>query len=411
MKKLFCLTVALLLIFSCGTQHKETEFRNKYMFSVKLDKANFAENISFNEELEMIIIPVIVNDKKYNFLFDTGSVTMVSTEFKDEIELINDNKTSQIADALGNKSDSEFAILPKITLGNVDFLNVGVNVVDLSVFENRCISIDGIIGANLMRTCFWKIDYKSKNIFFSDKKENIKISDPALKVSFNESFGGNPRTKFKWSKFDFWATWDTGYNNSMQIPDSLFFNTDDYKNLKLESGKGLNTATLYSKNNSTQSQYKSVLDSLFFIKKTNNKDTLSYIINQETNISPNPAPILIGNRFLKSANKVFFDWKNKEVSFEKSPVNKTNNTFGFTPFKIGNSIRVVSLWDNSVAKQQGLKIGDTLVSLNGENVKNLNSKEWCNQFVLAQKKDSINFIIEDKGNRKKYSLRKYSMFK
>lgn len=411
MNKLFCLTVTLLLIFSCGTQHKDVEFRDNYMFSVKLNKTDFTENISFVEELEMIIVPVIIDGKEYNFLFDTGSVTMVSPEFKEQLELIDNNKKSKISDALGNKSESEFAILPKLTLGNVDFLNVGVNVADMSVFENRCISIDGIIGANLMRSCFWKIDYKSQNISFSDKKDNIKISSPELKVKFNESFGGNPRTKFKWSKFDFLATWDTGYNNSMQIPDSLFFNTNKYRNLKLERGKGLNTKTLYSDNNNTQSQYKAVLDSLFFIEKKNNNETLSFITNQDINIAPYPAPILIGNRFLKSADKVFFDWENKQISFKKSPVTNSFNTFGFTPFKVGNSIQIVSLWDNSTAKQQGLKIGDTLISINGKNVRNLNTKEWCKQFVLAQKKDSINFSIKNNDESKKYSLKKYSMFK
>lgn len=396
-----------MLFFSCGTKFHETEFRNKYMFSVELGKVNFTENISFVENLEMIIIPVEVNGKKYDFLFDTGSVTMVSPEFKDELKLIDNNKTSQITDASGNKSNTDFAILPKITIGDIDFLNVGVNVTNLSVFENRCVSIDGIIGANLMRTCFWKIDYNSQNISFSDKKNNVTIPNPELKVAFKESFGGNPQTKFKWSKWDFWATWDTGYNNSIQIPDSLFFNTDDYQSLPLEKGKGLATATLYG-NNKTQNQYKAVLDSLFFIERTDNKDTLSFIINQEINISPNPASPLIGNKFLKSADAVFFDWKNKEISFEKLPITKNNNTFGFVPFKIGNSIQVVSLWDNSMAKKEGLKIGDTLISLNGKNVQDISTKEWCNQFDAAQKKDSIVFII--KNNRKIYSLEKYPLF-
>ena len=287
MKKKILIGIILIVFFGCTTTKNKNEFRDKYMFSVELGNSNFTENIKFIDSLDLIIIPVEISGKSYNFLFDTGSVTMVSPSFRDNLIGINVEDKTRISDAAGYKVNSDFSIIPKLSIGNIQFLNVGTNVTDLSIFENRCISIDGIIGANLMRTCFWKIDYDLKIISFSDSKDNVKISNPALKLSFNETFGGNPKTKFKFSNYDFWMTWDTGYNNSIQLADSLIFKTDSYPNLPIIKGRGMATATLFGENDNLQNQYKAVLDTLFF-EDTDKKEFLEFIINQEVDIVPNP---------------------------------------------------------------------------------------------------------------------------
>src|SRR5690554_1636019 len=197
-KTIFLFSIALIL-YSCSSADKLTKFRDKYLFSVELDKNGFAENISYNEVMGLIILPVEIDGSVYNFLFDTGAVTMVSSKLTTKLKRINKSEPITIVDASGKENSGDFGILPKLSIGNIDFLNIGVNAIDLSIFENKCISIDGIIGANLMRTCFWKIDYVNKKIYISDQKENIKIPEPEMSATLFENFSGSPEVYYNWA--------------------------------------------------------------------------------------------------------------------------------------------------------------------------------------------------------------------
>ena len=414
MRNSLCLLLLLLICISCGTNQKQEKFRDKYMFSVKMGNSNFTENISFNDEMGLMIIPVTIEGKVYDFLFDTGSVTMVSKELQGVLNEIEEDKTQfTITDASGNKNQANFSILPEITIGNIDFLHVGVNVQDLSNFETRCISVDGIIGANLMRKCSWKINFPDKTITFSDNVENLQITDPYINFPFEENFSGNPRTKLKWAQWDFWAMWDTGYNSSIQIPDSLFLKSDKYKNTPLVSGKGLTTATLYGKEHEIDKQYSALLDSILFIEKMRSDRTFvaNYVLEDEpVLIAPYPASPLIGTKFMKPAEEVLLDWENHKIVFKENLLSNSINTFGFAPFKIENSVQIVSIWDDSPAQKQGLRVGDTIVSFYGKSVEDITLKEWCKQFKKEKENKVVSFTVKISDTIKSVSFEKYPLF-
>lgn len=79
MKKLFGLLLLILVFISCSSSYKQKKFRDKYMFSVELGKTNFTENISYSDVMGLMIIPVEIEGKTYNFLFDTGAITLQRT--------------------------------------------------------------------------------------------------------------------------------------------------------------------------------------------------------------------------------------------------------------------------------------------------------------------------------------------
>lgn len=414
-EKIVFLIFIVLILQSCSSNYKLEKFRDKYMFSVKLEESNFTESISYNEVMGVMIIPVKIDGSTYNFLFDTGSITMVSSNLKNKLEAINKSLPFTIEDASGKEESADFGILPELKIGSINFLNVGANVADLSVFENNCLYIDGIIGANLMRSCFWKIDYVNKKILFSDQKDHIKIQDPEMLSVLFESFSGSPEVWYKWSQYAIKATWDTGYNGAYQINDSLYSNSKKFEQVKAVSSKGIPINTLYGNSNNLEQKHTIKMDSVIIIKEIDDNLRFKadyFLLDQEVEVVPYPASALIGNKFLSSAEEVLFDWKNNLVEFKKKPSVETTATFGFTAFKVDDKVKVLSITDGSEAQKQGLEIGDIITTIYDKNVSNLSQEQWCEAFhsLQIEEQDSIWFTVKKANEIKEIRLKKYSLF-
>lgn len=385
------------------------------MFSVKLNKTNFIKKIPFKSQMGLAIISVNINGQEYNFLFDTGAVTTVSPKLKENLIPIPEKEKKTITDAAGIKGEANFFILPKMIIGGIDFSHIGVSVQDLSIFNRHCVKIDGIIGANLLRTIFWKINFETNHIYFSDNIDSINISQPNLIIPFRETFGGNPISKLKWNKNEFWAMWDTGYNSSLQISDSLFFDKKNNINLVYRSSKGIDLVSLYGNSSPDYTkQYTALLDSIYFysgkkgLKKYQNKVLLK---KNQIQIASYPAPALLGIKLMKTSKVVLFDWENQKIIFKKTPFSiKPQGTFGFTPFKVGDAIIITSIWNNSPAKEKGINVGDTISAINGVSLKKYSFNKWCAKFKSFKEKDSISISIKNEGEQKKYTLKKYPIF-
>lgn len=414
-EKIVFLIFIVLILQSCSSNYKLEKFRDKYMFSVKLEESNFTESISYNEVMGVMIIPVKIDGSTYNFLFDTGSITMVSSNLKNKLEAINKSLPFTIEDASGKEESADFGILPELKIGSINFLNVAANVADLSVFENNCLYIDGIIGANLMRSCFWKIDYVNKKILFSDQKDHIKIQDPEMLSVLFESFSGSPEVWYKWSQYAIKATWDTGYNGAYQINDSLYSNSKKFEQVKAVSSKGTPINTLYGNSNNLEQKHTIKMDSVIIIKEIDDNLRFKadyFLLDQEVEVVPYPASALIGNKFLSSAEEVLFDWKNNLVEFKKKPSVETTATFGFTAFKVDDKVKVLSITDGSKAQKQGLEIGDIITTIYDKNVSNLSQEQWCEAFhsLQIEEQDSIWFTVKKANEIKEIRLKKYSLF-
>ena len=416
MKKLFGLLLFILVFISCSPNYKQKKFRDKYMFSVELGKTNFTENISYSDVMGLMIIPVEIEGKTYNFLFDTGAITLVSPELSHTLSSAKNNIDFQIEDSDGNIEKADFAILPKITIGSVDFMNVGASVADLSHFQELCVHIDGIVGSNLMRAIFWKVDFVNNTISFSDNKENIQIHDPAIIFPFEENLGGSPQSQLKWAQYDFLTMWDTGYNGSLQIVDSIFFNGRKYESMPLVSGKKINLGTLHGKKKNIEESYITLLDSVIIIRewKENRRFVGNLFEKQNVEIAPYPASPLIGTKFMESADEVLFNWKDKQIELKKMPSSEPKETFGFALYRNNDVVQVATILDNSEAQRKGLQIGDTIVSIYDKNLSYISQDIWCQEFISFQNdeknKDCISITVKKGNENRKITLNKYSIF-
>jgi predicted aspartyl protease len=158
-------------------------------------KGTFRTEIPFELESGLIIIKAKLNDseKEYEFIVDSGAPFSVIYQEALEESKAKTVMASSVSDSQGNAVKSDYVML-NVGIGDLVFKEM------LAAHTNphellRCIAYDGIIGANLMQTANWQIDFENKKIIISDRK---KSSLPDLKdyqrVSFSKrsAFGSMP---------------------------------------------------------------------------------------------------------------------------------------------------------------------------------------------------------------------------
>jgi hypothetical protein len=372
--------------------------RDRFMYSVKCEQQNFIETIPFRSALDEILITVEIGGKPYNFLFDTGAGTVISKELQSQLNLTPVFKNKMV-DGAGSEQEEDVVTLDKLKAGNITFDHVGAAVADLSEFENYfCFKLDGIFGTNMMRICSWEIGYKNKTLTFSDKK--IKPDFDADDISFIESFSGNPVLKLQMGEYNFQALLDTGKNQTLDIPDSLYFQSRVSKNSKFAKGFGRREITLFNKK--PMEEYAGKLDSLY----------VGHLLFKDIFIRVTPSNmILLGNKFFTNFDKIILDWKRGKLYLPKGgkPLAEDTLTYGFTPQPQNGKIVVVFLWEDSEAKKQGMEIGDVLTAIDGHDVSTISPADWCVLFPTFKKKGTIELTAARGGAEKKYVLKSYDL--
>jgi hypothetical protein len=402
-KKYFLLLVLapLLVLSQTKQEKKEALQKQKMLFSVKPLQKGFIETIAFDDSFDQIIVPVKINGKTYNFMFDTGAVTVLSASLREEL-LLQPLFSNDFRDGSGTVQQQQIYSLPPVQLGTITFSNVSGAVIDMSKFSKMfCIKIDGIFGTNIMRTCRWKIDYTNKQLTFSDKK--IKPSGKVLEIDFEEGFSGSPMLNQRMGGYSFQSIMDTGYNGMFSLPDSLFFKSTKAKALKAHKIYGKSSLTLFDDKPTTE--HLVLLDSIYIGKHL--------IKNKTARIEGNM--LLIGNKFFKDFGEVILDWEKQKVYLADVSVKEDKEcaVFGFTPLRTDAGVSVGTLWENSNAQQLGMELGDAITDINGISVTNAPQEIWCTVVALFKEDTAqeISVSIRKKdGSQKSLLLKKYNAF-
>lgn len=192
MKKLIILLVVLLTI-SCSDS-KIVTLANQGSVS----KEQFNEVIPFNYLKKHIYIEVIINQKAYTFLFDTGcDITSIDESLLNELNF-SPEITQTVSGSSFEDTEIQYGTMSNpLTIGNLNFQNIGVGVHNLSFLKpleknfTDGTKIYGIIGTNIMKKAFWQINYTEKNIKFSDKINNFISDSNTIKMDMKSKDADN----------------------------------------------------------------------------------------------------------------------------------------------------------------------------------------------------------------------------
>jgi hypothetical protein len=387
--KIFLITLFISLS-SCGVDWKDAIKKGS------IENKSFVEEISFEEKLGLIIVPVSIKGNTYRFLFDTAAPLCISNELQNEFnfEVIT---TGDIRDSQKSKTKVEYVAVDSLLIGKVSFIKQTAFVSDFKANPIiACLNIDGIIGSNLMRLCNWTIDYQSHTLVMSDTRIDTSVAesiiipftpDKQYTMKIDLEIGGKKVTNLKV---------DYGSNGAISLPEKA------YKNL-LKNGQmsenmhsiGYAQSGLFGKKKKIEAEfcYSSIL-----------KNGLKI----DTMLIRKGKGGLIGYKLL-SKYIVTIDWDKHNILL--TPHSKLDFDFDSYGFNIGNeneNIIVQSVVTSSNAYNYGLRPDMKIMAL--DTIAMNSTDDYCTNIdYFRALGDSLNLTyMDEKDSLKKIFLERQS---
>ena len=392
------LTIVLLL-FQFSVQGQSMR---KLVTQGNVAAKNYFVEIPFGYESRHLFIDVEINNKTYNFLFDTGfDMSVADKSILEDIEFKSGSKAKTTGSSF-EKTRVVYGTTPKISIGQVEFKSIGIGLMDLEFINESCRysrHVDGVIGANLLRKSNWQIDYEKLVIRFSDKTSALKRSENAVVLDMISKGWGSTLLDIQIADLTTKFKFDTGSSGKLTIgPDFLEALKAQNNNLQYATSTRGNELT---KNESYQN-HMVLIDSIAVgsIALTNQ------IISLEKDVSS-----LLGNQFLENY-LVTIDWKNNKLYLDpvKQVQNDTLSTHGLilSPNLSSNQIEIVGMYDTKV--DYDVKVGSKISAINGQDVSNFTTSELCDFWKTVwpeiKSEEQINIIVQEDSREKEIVLEK-----
>ncbi|SHH33955.1 Aspartyl protease [Chryseobacterium oranimense] len=361
----------------------------KFFKSGEVKLQNPVEKINLRYANDLPFVQVNINGKPYNFLFDTGAPTVISTAVYTELGL-EKKHTAKVKDSQKNKQEQIFTILPEMVVDKAVFKNVGAIVMDFSVSELSCFKIDGILGANQMAKLFWKINYAENSLEASEDLTQFNPADYDIVIPFSPRPQKTPvvETDLQGKKID--LTFDTGFSGRLKIIDGAY---DVQKALKSIEVYGTNSVGAYG----------AAKPAPGYIFRTAALPLGNKIFPNEIIATGNAS--LVGNDFFK--NFVFIlDWSGNKIymkQIKNEPAKLESFGFGYRFIDSKPTVAFVFQEENFP-----LRVGDTIISINNVNLNNLDKDGACHYFInrVENGQKTIDLKIRREGKEMQVRLEK-----
>ncbi len=365
--------------------------------SIVAQNGYFRKEIPFVLQYGMIIIPVKIENETYDFVFNTNSECSISPDLANKLNLQNTKKIElkHSKDLKYKDKQLYFNNVPNINIGGIDFAS---NVVILEDRDcNKVFNTSGVIGANLMRSAIWQIDYQRKKIILTNFTDSLSSADtkyinfrtlPDGKPSFNTYFSPYLRVRTKISTTD-----HTNFSIHESIRNRFLPPTIKYLKSYRAKSSGLGIDTLRH----TAAPYLR-FDGGWILK--DNPITFDPRVRAT-----------MGYYFLRNYT-VTLDWKAKKIGFQpiRKPVKKIENTFGFYYTYREDKVVIANIFEKSSASAVNLQVGEQLLAIDGIDLSKISREEYNNMVNIRGKEEDtrteVSITVKQKDGVKTFVLKK-----
>ena len=354
--------------------------------------SNFTEELKIEFISNLPLVDVEIEGKKYRFLFDTGAFSVIPRSLAKELKLEIQDEID-IVDAAGREDKLKVYTLPHLKMGGVEFENFSVVADDFAKeFPVSCIGFDGIVGYNFLKDLSIKLDYTKKILTLSDKKINHSAYK-TIAIQFDEKHA--PLIPFAFEFGDLFVGIDTGKNDGILLGDTRV--AAILKEYGYGSRKMLGTYSSSFSGLDTQRDLESFLVKDFSLDRSIQVDSFPVSVDES-------GQFLVGNSFLKHFDMII-DFKHKRAYFKalEAKIDEGfENSFGFSLFwDEAQKLYVSAIEENSIAAQNGLSIGDKILSLNDEDTLSFSAEEYCKLTTsdFFQKEHKLEITLQRDGSK------------
>ena len=272
--------------------------------------------------------------------------------------------------------------IPALQVAGVAFREVGA-VVDWVEPPNElaCLSVDGLMGASLLQTAIWQIDFQTKQITLTDSLRALPGIEGALRIPFERGdAAGSPRIEVGVSDAEQVSLLvDLGFNGSVAIPKALYERTGNELASDAPAEDGHGSSTVFGEAASVV--HIGHLREL----RVGTLRLPDFPVVTGASVSD----FHVGIDFLRHF-RVTLDWKDDALYLEhrdpESALYDDFATYGFKPQLKNGALEIGALWRGSAADRAGLMLGDRLASIDGR------STETPDFATLCDVLDAIGFF-------------------
>lgn len=394
---IYIFTICLFFFSSCAMIKTK-----KLLTGGEVLQKEFKTEIPFEYRSGLIILKVTIDGNQYDFMLDTGAPNVVSKELAQQLNLKTEGKR-KVSDSQKASSKLSYSKIKKLSIGNLDFLNTGAIISELSIGAVGCLELDGLIGANLMKKAIWKIDYPNKVITIANSKDALQLSGTQKIIPFDHPAQGTPRIDIQFNNvLQKNVTYDTGSNRGFSAPKKVLNQlVKADASTPIAYGFGISSYGLYGAGK---------MDSLYYAKVDNisigDVSLKDQIVKFKTNES-----ITLGTPFFKNYVTIL-DWFKKEIILiPQKEVELDKPDFGFSHNFKDQRLWVSKIMENSDAFKKGIQVGDQILKIGEQDYSTTSLEDWCELMNNGiTKDDEITITILKEGKEKSFALKKEKMF-
>lgn len=334
-----------------------------------------------------IIINVDIKNKTHNFIFDTGALTIISSELKGSLNEKKSNVIFEATDANNSKSTMDLFSTNELKVADLKFKNIDFSFADISWMESRaCKKISGIFGANMMNNKVWRIDFKLKTIIVSDKVPESSVQSISIPFS-EENFTHVPKINVNIRKHNFDIFFDTGAGSGFTLDSKSYHLVKDNNFLIFEG--------LLSQSLSSISKGERQFD---LMEVEVNNSALGNQIVDTSSDSRN----LVGTKFMENF-LIDLDFINKKIILNTTGKTPKYNSFGISFAPVENHLVIVNKL--KISQLSELNVGDKIFKVNNIDTSKISLDVFCEikkimdngQIITIKNESGKEFRLEKKN--------------
>ncbi len=332
---------------------------------IAVERDENATSVVLVPHMGKLAIHASLNGVERQFVFDTGSPSLISRNLADELSLeVIGTNTGR--DANGRKVTTDIAIVDRLTIGGVAFRNVPVLIADFQTADpDRCFFDGGVIGSEIFPGSVWHIDAETQRLQIAKSLEDLgdrSAAGTAISARLHDfGYPHAPVFDYAVGSLEDRGLFDTGSSETI----TLFDRVAEDQRVKgamvpnsIRKGRGSHGVSAAGAG--------AVTDLLRF--EIDGVHLGDEDLGRNSGTTRNSPPSLIGLGILNT-HDMTLDYPGERILLHpRDNVQAKAAHPGYALMRVGGEVRVVQLFDGSAAQRSGLKLGDRVVAIDGRNL-------------------------------------------
>ncbi len=374
------------------------------LFSRPIDVERSAEvdEIGFDWRMNKVFVEASVEGQAAEFIFDTGSPSMISRALADTLELTYVGQNTGV-DANGQPLTMDIAVVDMLTLGGTKFRQVPVMVFDFSGLPNgQCLIDGGIIGSEILGGSAWQIDLEDRVLRIAEEAARFEHRPVAHQAALGDfGYPHYPIIEYAIGDLNDRALFDTG---SAEVV-TLYEQVADARTVR----RRVQRRSLSEGRGSEGESAGGVGDMKPLIRATLDGFELGETQLDDVRFTTRGAPpTLLGAGLLRDYI-VTLDYPGRAFSLSpRETPDPVRVEAGYGIAFTGERAAVVQLFEQSQADRSGLELGDIVLQIGERDLDGLQPEARCEAVNwLTTDFDptaAVDLIIEREGERQTLSI-------